>query len=380
LRGSLGDFLDERPALRWETVFESQPCIPLTPPGEPPRFVGTENGGRMAWLAESRLLVTFGDHGMNGWATTVQAAQDGGYAYGKIISVDPDDGSSEVYSLGHRNPQGLTVTVGGVVWSVEHGPEGGDELNLIEKSGNYGWPLVSYGTEYGSHGWPLAARPGSHDGFVEPYYSWVPAIGVSSLIEVTSPRFEHWHGDLLAYSLRDESFWRIRVREGRVVMTERIGFGERIREAVQGHQGELVVWTDERSIHFITPAGQGDLVSGEAIYRVCAGCHVGPAGSRSPIAPSLVGTVGRRVASDESFEYSPAMRALGGYWTRDRLDAFLADSAAVVPGTSMRFTGIADPRSRKALIDYLASLDDRPQFGFRVSEAPRSRPSTPKSE
>jgi cytochrome c2 len=313
----------------------------------------------MSWLADNRLLVTFGDHGMDGWSTTVQAAQDETYTYGKIISIDPDDGSWEIYSLGHRNPQGLWVTASGQIWSTEHGPDGGDELNLILKGGNYGWPLVSYGTEYGSHSWPLAAQPGSHDKFTEPYYSWTPSIGVSSLIEVTSPLFEHWHGDLLAYSLKDQSFSRLRLRDGRVVMTERFPFEERIREVVQGHGGELVVWSDVRNIHFIVPAKVGDPVSGQAIYRTCAGCHVAPAGGSTAIGPSLLGIVGRAVASNKDFQYSPAMLALGGTWTKDRLDAFLAETSVFVPGTSMTFTGIPDAESRRALIDYLASPDSR---------------------
>jgi cytochrome c2 len=313
----------------------------------------------MAWLADNRLLVTFGDHGMDGWTVAVRAPQDEAYSYGKIISIDVADGSSEIYSLGHRNPQGLTITSAGQIWSTEHGPEGGDELNLIRKGGDYGWPQVSYGTDYGSHSWPLAARPGSHDGFLEPFYSWVPAIGVSSLLEITSPRFELWHGDLLVYALRTRSFWRLRLREGRVVMTEHIPFGERIREVIQGHRGELVVWSDERKIYFIAPLEAGASASGRALYRICAGCHVATAGGPAAMAPSLQGIVGRAVATERGFDYSPAMRALGGVWSRDRLDAFLADPRAFLPGSSMTLSAMTDATSRKALIDYLAAPDSR---------------------
>jgi cytochrome c2 len=364
LQGSLEDFRSTDPTMSWETIFESQPCIPLASAGEAPRFNGMENGGRMAMLGDDELLVTIGDHGMDGWPSSVRAPQDISYSHGKIFSIDLEDLSSELYSLGHRNPQGLFVTAAGEIWSTEHGPEGGDELNLIRKGGNYGWPLVSYGTEYGTHGWPLSDKPGSHEGFLEPFYSWVPSIGVSSLIEITSPRFEHWHGDLIVYSLRAESFHRLRVRDDRVVMVEHIPFGERIREVIQGHAGELVVWADGRNIHIIKPVDADDPVSGQSIYRICASCHVPLQPGAAAIGPNLTGIVGRRVAADKNFDYTPAMRSLGGSWTRERLDSFLTDPAAFAPGNSMVLSGIPDAASRDALIEFLAApeskLDEAP--------------------
>jgi cytochrome c2 len=359
LQGSLEDFRSTDPTMSWETIFESQPCIPLASAGEAPRFNGMENGGRMAMHGDDELLVTIGDHGMDGWPSSVRAPQDISYSHGKIFSIDLEDLSSELYSLGHRNPQGLFVTAAGEIWSTEHGPEGGDELNLIRKGGNYGWPLVSYGTEYGTHGWPLSEKPGSHEGFLEPFYSWVPSIGVSSLIEITSPQFENWHGDLLVYSLRAESFHRLRVLDGRVVMVEHIPFGERIREVIQGHAGELVVWADGRNIHFVEPVDAEDPVSGQSIYRNCASCHVAARPGATAIGPDLSGIVGRAVAADRNFDYTPAMRGLGGNWTRERLDAFLTDPAAFAPGTSMVLSGIPDAASRSALIEFLAAPESR---------------------
>jgi len=170
LQGSFADLLADEPRLQWNTVFESKPCIPLMAADRPPFFTGMENGGRMAWLDEDRLLVSIGDHGMDGWATMVRAAQDTNYSHGSIIAVNLDDHSSEIYSLGRRNPQGLIVTAAGQIWSTEHGPQGGDKLNLIEKGGNYGWPLVSYGTEYGSFSWPLSTKPGGHEDFIRPFF------------------------------------------------------------------------------------------------------------------------------------------------------------------------------------------------------------------
>jgi cytochrome c2 len=358
LQGSLQELLADRVGLEWKTEFETKPCLAPPDPSRLPAMGALESGGRLAWIAPDRLLVTFGDHSMDGWNSPIQAPQNTAYSFGKIMLLDLNDGHSEIYSLGHRNPQGLALSSLGQVWSTEHGPEGGDELNLIERGRNYGWPFATFGTEYGSYSWPLLREAREDEEFVEPVYAWAPSIGVSSLMEVTGDRFDHWRGDLVASSLRDRSLWRLRLRGARVAMAERIPFGQRIREVLEARDGTLVVWTDERTIHFVRPAETGDAASAASLYRACAACHVGPEGGRAT-APSLEGIVGRTVAADREFQYSQALRDLGGTWTRDRLDAFLADPSGFAPGTSMVLAGMRDAASRKALIDYLASPDSR---------------------
>ena len=359
LQGPVAAFHSATPQLAWTTVFESSPCIPLAMANEPPRFGGIANGDHMVLLSPNQLLVSVGDHEMDGWLTTTAVSQDPAYSHGKMILVHLDDLTSEIYTLGQRNPQGLTLSNAGLLWSTEHGPEGGDELNLIERGANYGWPLATYGTEYGTHSWPLSPKPGNHDNFKQPFYSWVPSVGISSLVESTSPRFANWQGDLLIGALKDQALWRLRVREGRVVMTERIPVGERIGDVLQGNSGELVVWTDKATLHFIVPSEGEDAESGESIYRSCAGCHVAPPGSTIAVGPDLARIVGRAVASVPNFQYSPALRALGGVWTVERLDAFLKSPSTVVPGTAMAFTGIRNDESRRKLLEYLASPASR---------------------
>lgn len=366
LEGTLAELTIEPARLEWSTVFESTPCMPLARPGEPVRFSGINSGGRMVLLSPDLLLVSVGDHELDGYSTSLQISQDGSASHGKLVLVDLRNGDSENYSIGHRNPQGLALSADGQIWSTEHGPQGGDELNAIHRNANYGWPLVSYGTEYGAHAWPVSETPGRHAGFERPYYSWVPSIGVSNLVEMSSPLFERWRGDLIIGSLRDQALWRIRVAEGRVVMTERIPFGERIRDLQVGHDGALVVWTDRDAIHFIRPSN-GE-ASGEALYRICAGCHVPPDGEVTAVGPHLKGIVGRRVASVQGYEYSVAMRAVEGEWTRERLDAFLADPRTKVPGTSMQLIGMRDPESRQKLIDFLASPESRLDVAPEVPE------------
>ena len=270
----------------WRTVYEtSAHAPPVVAKRKAPYFQGIENGGRMVLFGDHQLLLTVGDHGLNGWASNTMAAQDLSGAYGKTILIDVSTGSSEIFSLGHRNPQGLFVASSGAVWSTEHGPQGGDELNLLQRGGNYGWPLATYGVDYGTHAWPLQSVPGSHDAFIQPFYSWVPSLGVSNLVEMTGSRFANWRGDLIISSLRGRAIWRLRVRDNRVVMSERIPVDKRIRDIIVGHRGELVALTGRASIVFIEPAG-ADEVSGASLYRICAACHVPPDGQRYGVGPS----------------------------------------------------------------------------------------------
>jgi cytochrome c2 len=166
---------------------------------------------------------------------------------------------------------------------------------------------------------------------------------------------ERWHGDLVVSSLIARKLWRLRIRDRRVVLAEEIPIGERIRQIIEGQAGELVLWNDGGTIMFITPAVI-DSVTGQSLYRECAGCHAA-SHDRARIAPSLRGILARRLASDPDFDYSPAMLATGGIWTRERLNAFLANPAALIPGTSMQFGGIAEPSAREKLIDFLQSGD-----------------------
>jgi aldose sugar dehydrogenase len=362
--GSEQDFLATPARLTWSTLFDTTPCLSVMAQGKAIVFGGIEDGGRLALLDEHRLLLSVGDHMLDGWTVGKAAAQDLTYSYGKVLLIDLDTHASRIYTYGHRNPQGLFVTAGGAVWETEHGPQGGDELNLLREGTNYGWPLATYGVEYGTHAWPLAKVPGSHEGFEQPYYSWIPSIGASSLLEVTSPKLEYWRGDLLVGALINRELWRLRVRDNRVVMVEHLPIGERIREIIQGQHGELVLWTDRESLMFIEPAA-GDAVSGHSLFAICAGCHVPQPGQKDAVGPPLEGIVGRRVASVSGFAYSSAMKAAGGKWTRERLDAFLQSPSAVVPGSAMLFTGMTDAGSRRKLIDYLSSP------GSKLGEMPQ---------
>jgi cytochrome c2 len=354
LEGRREELESARAALPWRTFFDTAPCLKLNTEGpRGVRFEGLENGGRMAMLTEKELLLTVGDHGFDGYNRLPSLAQDPSNSYGKILKIHLDTGQAETYSLGHRNAQGLYVDAQGHVWASEHGPRGGDELNLILPGVDYGWPQSAYGTDYTLHNWPLNPNPGRHEGYQKPVYAFVPSVGVSSLVGVSGERFDLWKDDLLIASLRMQTIWRTHLEEGRVVFAEPIQLSNRIRDLMIGHDGRLVVWTDEGDVLFIEPSRSQ---AGSALVSQCTGCHSLSPWDPAFLAPTLASIMGRKVASRNDFEYSGALKKLGGRWTRERLDAFLANPQAVAPGTTMQFPGIQDPEQRAKLIAYLEQL------------------------
>jgi hypothetical protein len=203
----------------WTTVFDSQPCLPvgrMWPLGEE----ADRSGGRLA-LHDLGLLLTVGDHGFDGLEGVNAFPQAADASYGKILLVDAAGGAVP-FSIGHRNPQGLTVDADGRVWSSEHGPRGGDELNLIVRGENYGWPLVSDGSDYNNDVWPSPLNPADPGRFREPAFVFVTSTAPSELLQVRSTYWRRWSGDLLVGSLQAGKLFRIRTSGDGVVETEPI--------------------------------------------------------------------------------------------------------------------------------------------------------------
>lgn len=333
-------------AAPWRTVYESRPCLAPTV-----AFDDSDTGGRLAFGPGGQLLLTIGDHGFHGTAPDAALAQDEG-DYGKILLLD-GVGGARIFSRGHRNPQGLTVDRAGRIWSTEHGPQGGDEINLVSDGGNYGWPLATYGTDYGLEYWPLADA--GRGPFVAPVHAFVPSIGISDLIQVAARQFPRWDGDLLVASLRAGELLRVRLDGTRVAYVEPIPIGRRIRDLAQGSDGRILLWIDDGELVSLAAARRAP--SGEAVYRRCAGCHEQSPDGVAPSAPALHGIVGRQVAAAPGFAYSDGLRQAGGNWSRERLDAFLADPPAFAPGTPMARGAVPDGAERRALLDYLAARE-----------------------
>lgn len=219
-------------------------------------------GGRLLFLPDGTLLMSIGDGGnppnrLDGRLIR-ENAQDRGVLLGKIIrltaegTTPPDNPfvnqpgiRPEIFSWGHRNPQGLAWdSLRNAVWQTEHGSSGGDELNRLAPGQNHGWPAVSHSVEY-SNGQQIGSGR-SAPGMADPVLAWMTTAAPSGLAVCTSDRMPGWRGDLFAGSLRGGDVRRIRLDPaGRVLGEESIRIGARVRDVRQGPDGHLHVLTDE---------------------------------------------------------------------------------------------------------------------------------------
>ncbi len=211
-------------------------------------------GSRIVMAGDRTLLVGLGDR-----FSRKEDAQLLDNHLGKVVRIDlegkapPDNpfvGSKgalpEIFSLGHRNIQGGALhPVTGEAWFSEHGPQGGDEINVVEAGKNYGWPLVTYGRNYGTG--TRIGEEGPKPGFEQPLKYWVPlSIAPSGMAFVTSERYPGWKGSLFIGALRGEVLLRLTLDGRKIVAEERLleSLKERIRDVRQGPDGWLYVLTD----------------------------------------------------------------------------------------------------------------------------------------
>ncbi|HMN58285.1 MAG TPA: PQQ-dependent sugar dehydrogenase, partial [Ottowia sp.] len=171
---------------------------------------------------------------------------------GKDGAIPPDNpfvgragALPEIWSYGHRNVQGAALAPDGTLWTNEHGPMGGDEINLPQAGKNYGWPLVSFGLNY--EGTPVGAGQSAAPGLEPPLHHWTPSIAPSGMAFLTSERYgPAWRGDLFVGSLKFQYLDRIELKDGKVVAEHQLlqDVGQRIRDVRQGPDGLLYVLTD----------------------------------------------------------------------------------------------------------------------------------------
>jgi cytochrome c2 len=342
----------------WRTLFTS-PCRPLGYTDSLTRHVTLGAGGRLAALSDDQLLLTTGEFGAD---NTFDELVKGPQEYGKTILIDLSSGASRLYTRGHRNPQGLAIGRDGRVWETEHGERGGDELNLLNPGKDYGFPEVTYGTQYDMLIWPRNAAQGRHEGYEKPTFAWIPSIGVSQLIVVRGDGLPDWSGDLLVSSLGAAQLYRVRVEDDRVIFVEPIRIGHRIRDLVEMPNGTIVMKTDDDLLVYLDREDDRPLTNlgpvgrGEVAARECRSCHEIQPGAAAGNAPSLWRIVGRPVASVPGFAYSDALKQAGGTWTRGRLRQFLANPGAFAPGTTMLSTTTHTDQQLSDLISYLQML------------------------
>ena len=229
-----------------------------------------EGGGhfshRIAFGPDGKLYVSSGER------QAFDPAQDMAVNLGKIMRLN-DDGSvppdnpwfarggvtAQIWTLGHRNALGLAFAPDGNLWEVEMGPRGGDEVNLIRRGGNYGWPRASNGSHYDGRDIPDHS---AGDGFEPPKVSWNPSISPSSLIIYTGSMFPEWRGDALIGALSGEALIRVDIDGANAATADQWGMGERIREVEQGPDGSVYLLEDQRGgsggrLLRLTPRRQG---------------------------------------------------------------------------------------------------------------------------
>lgn len=197
---------------------------------------------------ERYLFVASGDR------QKMTPAQDTGNTLGTIVRLNPDGtpapgnpladragASDEIWSWGHRNILGMDFDDSGRLWEIEHGPKGGDELNLVQRGENYGWPVRSNGVNYDGSGIPDHSPD---DGFVKPVVSWTPVIAPGNFVFYDGDLFAGWDGDAIISGLVTQGLVRVEVEGTNAREVARYDLGERIRSVIQGPDGALWVLED----------------------------------------------------------------------------------------------------------------------------------------
>ena len=352
----------------WRVVYETSPCLPFNAINE--LFIGNMAGGGLAYREPGLLYLASGDYYLDGRPLPDVGLQSTETDYGKVIEIDLAGGGARHFTSGHRNLQGLAFDPSGRLWGAEHGPRGGDEINLLLAGENYGWPLQTYGASYyeSVDGWD-----GRHDRFRRPVFSFLPSVGLSSIAFLDGFE-ERWNGDMLLGSLVGQTLYHARVEEGRLVFLEPIPIGARIRDLRQFGRNRIALWLNTHQLVVLTAQPPPDPLAGlegrliargqsaEVARAVnlqlprCMECHAFREGEEK-IGPSLIGILGRPVAGTSFEGYSDALRNKGGTWSEESLAAFLVAPDRYAPGTAMGPFGVESEERAAGMVEALRLLD-----------------------
>jgi len=240
-----------------KVIFRAYPTIPSN-------RLGGKTGGRIAIARDGTLFVTFGDRDDDDvpWDVAQKLDND----LGKIIHITPDGTPArdnpflrtqgarpEIWAYGLRSPEGLTFDAKGTLWNTDIGPQGGDEINIIKRGANYGWPIITYGIQYTRNSYPIGdngIRIGNgytaHEGMEQPVYYWDPSFTPSGLTFYRGDLFPEWKNSMLSGALSGQALDRLEIRGGKVVAEEVLltDLNTRIRDVQVGPDGAVYVLTD----------------------------------------------------------------------------------------------------------------------------------------
>ena len=256
IEGKGGNTTISRAILNGDTLEE----LEVLYKGTPDSRKGQHFGGRMEFDNENYLFFSIGDRGNRNF-NPQDITIDGGKIYrikddGTIPKDNPfyNDGNAKkaIYSYGHRNPQGMFKhPVSGKIWTNEHGPRGGDEINIIEKGKNYGWPKITYGINYSG---TTITKNKSLPNMEQPLYYWIPSIAPSSFEYISSEIYPNWKGSLLAGALVFKYIERIVLEDDIVVSRSKIAENlGRPRDIKQGPDGYIYVSIENKGVYKIMP-------------------------------------------------------------------------------------------------------------------------------
>ena len=242
-RGRLSDDLTK--LSNFQVIFRQEPKL----------STGNHFGSRLVFDRDGYLFIALGENNQR------PTAQDLDKLQGKVVRIYPDgrvpddnpfvgqaNVRPQIWSYGHRNPQGAALNPWtGTLWTHEHGPKGGDEINLIERGNNYGWPMATHGIDYSSKPIP-EAQGAAVEGMKGPNHVWEQSPGISGMTFYDATRFTPWQHNVFIGALADQNLIRLQLDGDKVVHEERL-LGElksRIRDVRQGPDGYLYVLTDEK--------------------------------------------------------------------------------------------------------------------------------------
>jgi glucose/arabinose dehydrogenase len=226
---------------------------------------GSHYGSRIV-VDDDYIYFSIGDRGARD-LNPQNLSRDGGKIYRLTINgAIPDDNpfvkdesaKKAIFSYGHRNPQGLVKLMDtGAIWSHEHGPKGGDEVNLIEAGKNYGWPVISYGVNYnGSAFTDLTTKAGME----QPKLFWNPSIAPSGMAVISSDKYPQWQGKILLGSMKFNHLVLLDIKGGKVVSQTKVvtETGGRYRNVIQGNDGYIYLGVDGKGISRLLPMSDSD--------------------------------------------------------------------------------------------------------------------------
>ena len=343
------------------------------------------NGGKMTPLDDENIVFSIGDYSLDSKNNLPSdfASQNPTLPWGKVLKLHVESGNNSVFSMGHRNIQGLTVLKNGAIIASEHGPRGGDELNAIVEGQNYGWPFVSFGTKYNSYEL-IDSVPyekfkdkdvkdqilnNRKIKYTAPFYSFIPSIAPTDIIQIDDVH-PLWDSDLLLASLKAMSLYHIKVDmdkttalfgKGNVVFVEPIYIGSRIRD-LEENGGIIWLLLDDGTISTIEPTSSLTPVEKNIDgLSSCMTCHnLEP--SQGAVAPSLIGLFDRQIATSSFNKYSDGLKLLKSEnpnmrWTETNLIAYLMDPQSFAPGTTMPNMGLTEGGA-KCVIARIQALEE----------------------